>query len=85
MQQKSARDEINNAHFGPWTPTRGLTPGGQRLEVLPTAHRSPRGVPGRLKAPSTALLAQLEAENTVLRNRAVELALHIQKLAERPR
>ena len=32
---------------------------------------------------SAALLAQLEAENAVLRHRAAELALNIQKLAEK--
>jgi cell division protein FtsB len=32
---------------------------------------------------SAALLAQLEAKNAVLRHRAAELALNIQKLAEK--
>ena len=32
-----------------------------------------------------ALLAELEAENAALRHRAVELALQIQELSERPR
>jgi hypothetical protein len=38
------------------------------------------------RGPSSAsLLARLEAENTMLRDRAVELALHIQRLAQQPR
>ena len=43
--------------------------------------------PGRLwgqsNDDSAALLARLEAENAVLRHRAAELALDIQKLAEK--
>ena len=38
---------------------------------------------GRLSNYSAALLARLEAENANLRHRAAELALDIQKLAEK--
>jgi hypothetical protein len=44
---------------------------------------SPASAMAHLNGGSAALLARLEAENAILRHRATELALDIQKLAEK--
>jgi len=53
-----------------------------RTVVLPNPN--PWRVSARHSLSPARLLARLEAENVMLRQRAAELALNIQKLAERP-
>ena len=85
MQEKIGTSEAAKAHLGPYPYGGGLTPRSQRVGTQPAVDRNPRSISDRLKLSSATLLARLEAENTLLRNRAVDLALHIQKLAEQRR
>jgi hypothetical protein len=55
--------------------------GSRRSVVVP--YFSPTNLSVRSNLPHATRLARLEAENAALRHRAAELALDIQKLAER--
>jgi hypothetical protein len=89
MQKEITRTAENaDALLTSWNNTQGLVARGQEVKALRTAvvpDPNPRGVSGRPNLSSATLLARLEAENAVLRDRVAELALHIQKLAETPR
>jgi hypothetical protein len=80
MQEKNGTFEGAKPHLGPYRYGGRLAPPSRRGGDL-----NPRSMSDRLKLPPATLLARLEAENTALRNRAVELALHIQELAEQRR
>ena len=82
MQEKIGTSEGAKPHVEPYRYSGRLAPRPQRAGLTPAA---PRSISDRLKLSSATLLARLEAENMLLRNRAVELALHIQKLAEQQR
>jgi hypothetical protein len=68
---------------------RQLVPGPRGRDTKPHSLVIPLRTSANLApasgADTEALLAQLEAENAALRHRAVELALQIQELSERPR
>jgi len=85
MQEKTRTFEGAKPHPEPYRYSGRLAPRPQPAGLPPPADLRPRSVSDRLKLSSATILARLEAENTVLRNRAVELALHIQKLAEQQR
>jgi hypothetical protein len=87
VQEKTGTSEGAKPHLEPYRYGGRLAPRPQRAGLTPAAPRSiaPRSISDRLKLSSATLLARLEAENMVLRNRAVELALRIQKLAEQQR
>jgi hypothetical protein len=85
MQEKIGTSEGAKPHLEPCRYSGRLAPRSQRAGRPPAAALNPRSIPDRLKLSSATLLARLEAENMVLRDRAVELALRIQKLAEQQR
>jgi hypothetical protein len=85
MQQKIGTSEGAKPHVEPYRYSGRLAPRSRRAGLPPAADFDPRSISDRLKLSSATLLARLEAENMVLRNRAVELALRIQKLAEEQR
>jgi hypothetical protein len=89
MQKEITRTAENaDVLLTSWNNIQGLVAGGQQVNALRTAvvpDPNPRGVSGRPDLSSATFLARLEAENAMLRDRVAELALHIQKLAERPR
>jgi hypothetical protein len=82
MREKTGTSEGARPHLEPYRYSDRFAPQPERAGPPPGADLNPRSISDRLKLSSAILLARLEAENTVLRNRAVELALHIQKLAE---
>ena len=85
MPEKARTFEGAKPHLERYRYSAGLAPRRQRAGLPPAADLNPRSISDRLKLSSPKLLARLEAENMVLRNRAVELALHIQELAEQQR
>jgi hypothetical protein len=85
MQEKIGTSEGANLQLEPYPYSGRLAPRSQRAELPQSTGLTPRSIADRLKVSSATLLARLEAENMVLRNRAVELALHIQELAEQQR
>jgi hypothetical protein len=76
MQRELNTAESGNAFTTSSEPRRSLRP-----VVVP--YFSPTGVSARSNVSHVTLLARLEAENSALRLRAAELALDIQKLAEK--
>ena len=85
MREKSTRDKDTDVYWQLFGHNGTSVSDNQLAQRLPIRSYKPESVSGRLKLSAATILAQLEAENTALRNRAVELALHIQRLAERPR
>jgi hypothetical protein len=85
MREKTEPSEGAKPHLEPYRYSGSFTPRPQRAGLPPAADLNPRSISNRLKLSPGTLLARLEAENMLLRNRAVELALHIQELAEQQR
>jgi len=85
VQEKTGTSEGAKPHLEPYRHSGRFAPRPQRAGLPPAADLNPRSISDGLKLSSATLLARLEAENMLLRNRAVELALHIQKLAEQQR
>jgi hypothetical protein len=85
MQEKMATSDGAKPQPEPYRSSGSLAPRSQRAGLAQGAGLTPRSIADRLKVSSATLLARLEAENAVLRDRAVELALHIQELAEQQR
>jgi hypothetical protein len=82
LREKTETSEGARPHLEPYRYGGRFAPRPQRAGLPPAADLNPRSTSDRPKLSSATLLARLEAENMVLRNRAVELALRIQKLAE---
>jgi hypothetical protein len=85
LREKTETSEGAKPHLEPYRHSGRFAPRPQRAGLPPAADLNPRSISDGLKLSSATLLARLEAENMLLRNRAVELALHIQKLAEQQR
>jgi hypothetical protein len=85
LREKTETSEGAKPHLEPYRHSGRFAPRPQRAGLPPAADLNPRSMSDRLKLSSATLLARLEVENMLLRNRAVELALHIQKLAEQQR
>jgi hypothetical protein len=85
MREKTETSEGAKPHLEPYRYSGRFAPRPQRAGLRPAADHNPGSISDRLKLPSATLLVRLQAENMLLRNRAVELALHIQELAEQQR